>query len=272
MNTPDFVGKYRILFQYLPYGAFANVFQVSDPAGVESVLKRLNPLHVWSVEERNEFTDEASRLIRLSCPNLVKGYDLDFDDENTPYFLMERASETLHDAMLRGLSTFEKFLILRDIASGIDYLHRHDLVHRDIKPRNIFLFRSPDGGLEVAKIGDLGLCRASEYGLSRTEAQPYAPVETVENRPDSGDPRIRARADVYSFGVVATEILTSIYPPFQHRSFPLEWSTGLPQGAIDWLLAAMHNEPNCRPESAGIVAAGLFESFEYNEAFDRAAK
>lgn len=99
--------------------------------------------------------------------------------------------------------------LLAEVAEALHYAHQSDVIHRDVKPSNLWFSR--DGRL---RIGDFGLARvASEPGLTQTGevvGTPYymAP-EQLSSRPDSVD----ARTDIYAIGATLYELLT-LRPPF----------------------------------------------------------
>src|SRR5207237_6345671 len=97
-----------------------------------------------------------------------------------------------------------------EIASALDYAHRHGVIHRDVKPENILLH---DGSALVADFGialavqQAGGARITQTGISLGTPQYMSPEQAV------GERTITARSDIYSLGAVTYEMLTG-EPPF----------------------------------------------------------
>jgi eukaryotic-like serine/threonine-protein kinase len=252
MNEHVEFGKYTVN-RLMYVGPVASVFEVVDPNGKTLVLKALNRQHRFSVDLRNEFADEAKRLIGLDHPSLIDGLDFDFAEEDVPYFVMERADESLHEAISRAPFSSEMSIgALGAVADAIDFLHRKSLVHRDVKPHNIFMFGGH--GPTRVKLGDLGLVRNFRYSLTVAGTAAYAAVEIIEEREVSE--AFRSRADIYSLAVIATQLLAGQLPPFHFRDGG-QWFDRFHPTVSSVLLKGMQNEPEQRFETAGGFVAEL---------------
>lgn len=236
------VGRFEIV-QRLSYGTVAVVYLVDDGGPAPKVLKMLNPLYRFDEDLRSDFLLEADRLVRLSHPNLVRGLYSDFDEDGVPYVVMERADETLDEHRARPGVEHQHFIeLIGDLARGVDYLHAQGLVHRDIKPRNIFVWRGSDGR-PTAKIGDLGLATNQRLNLTSLGTAPYTAVEILEER--SIAPETRPRADVYSLAVVTAELLLGVLPPLHFRQGGPWWAV-VPEPLSRVLRRGMHDRPEQR--------------------------
>jgi eukaryotic-like serine/threonine-protein kinase len=252
---PSQIGTYRVLSQFVTNGAIATVYLVEDVQGNRYALKRLNELWTGYRSLRNEFTDEANRLIELNFPTLIKGHELVLDS-GEPFFTMELATETLQDSLLRqrNLPTEEVLRILESVGLAIDFLREKGLAHQDVKPSNIFRFLVD--GRWSTKLGDLGLTRNFEFTLTRAGSAPYAAVEVLDGRTGNYPPAIRSRADIYSLAVIAAELLTGSYVSFHFRA-PGAWAANLPESVGEVLLRGMNNEPTERQSCAAEFVADL---------------
>src|SRR5204863_5365676 len=109
----------------------------------------------------------------------------------------------------RQLPIPEAVRIAREVASALDYAHRHDVIHRDIKPENILLH---DGQAIVADFGialavqSAGGQRITQTGLSLGTPQYMSPEQAM------GERVIDARSDVYALGAVLYEMLAGDAP------------------------------------------------------------
>ena len=110
------------------------------------------------------------------------------------------------------LTLQEKCKLCSDVSNGLNALHDCDIVHGDVKPANILIFRDPHFKL-VAKISD--------FGFSLMFSSTNKPVHTGTFRwaaPEVGDSGISVASDIYSFGLVVWYILLGGNDPFRRQS------------------------------------------------------
>jgi eukaryotic-like serine/threonine-protein kinase len=232
-------------------GPIALIYEVEHEGNLR-VVKVLNRLFSRAQDLREEFLDEAHRLVTLKNRFLIEGFEVGFTTDDRPYFVMERASRTVADLVAQARPTIGEALgIVDSVADALGYLHAKSLVHRDVKPKNIFLF---DHDTPTAKLGDLGLARNFSYTLTTTGTAGYTAVELLEGR--SVPQEFRMRADVYSLAVVAAELITGSMPPFHFRDRG-QWSDQLPKDIATVLLSGMHNDPGNRCPDPMQFAADL---------------
>ena len=143
---------------------------------------------------------------RLTHPAIVAVHDVG-EAEGRPFMVMEYSEGgTLADLLLGGrpLPLADAVAIVVQVCAALDYAHRHGVVHRDIKPRNILV------GPGVTKVTDFGTARI--LGASHTQTgtmlgtPAYMSPEMV--RGQAADPR----SDLFSVGVVLYETLTGVNP------------------------------------------------------------
>src|SRR5205085_3845806 len=112
------------------------------------------------------FEREARAIAMLHHPNVVTVFDFGADpDLGLDFLVMELLQgEVLSDRLKRAepLPIPEALRILRDAAAGVDAGHRAGLIHRDIKPGNIFLSRPEHGGPARVSVLDFGIARFTE--------------------------------------------------------------------------------------------------------------
>jgi len=137
-------------------------------------------------------------------------YDIGTLDDGRPYFVMDYLDGgSLEDLRLSGVAPTEALRLCAEAARGLEVLHRHHLVHRDVTPGNLLLTSRPDGSYAVV-VADLGVARSvvdSSAGAMVVGTPSYmAPEQAAGGAVD-------ARADVYALCAVAYALLTGA-PPF----------------------------------------------------------
>jgi hypothetical protein len=192
------------LLHRLGSGGIAEVYAARDRVTGSEVAVKV--LHAHLAEETgiaDRFRRELSITRELDHPGIVRVFDL-HEHLGRPLFTMELLrGETLADRLKRGpLSSVEARRIAREACAAVQVAHRAGVVHRDLKPHNMFLLESG-----VVKLLDFGLARVA--GWARLTAQ-----STVMGTPGYIAPELLggtgadARADVYSLGATLYEMLT----------------------------------------------------------------
>jgi len=218
--------RYRI-GRPLGHGAWGVVYAARSLApayrnhGKRNVaMKVLADAHVGDPDAIARFTHEAFLASRFAHPNLVRVLDFGWVEPGRPYFVMERATGTTLDRVLAEMGPLPPPLALDVIsgaASGLKVLHENGVVHRDVKPSNLF-FAMRAGRRPRIRLIDLGVAgvfdagRARKLGTVNDIAQGsygtpayIAPEQAIGRRVDP-------RADVYALACVAYRALTGIEP------------------------------------------------------------
>ncbi len=157
------------------------------------------------------FLAEIKITARLDHPHILTLIDSGDADGFLYYVMPFVRGESLRDKLKREkqLGLDEAVAITRQVASALDYAHRHGVVHRDIKPENILL---PEGEAMLADFGialavsEAGGNRLTETGLSLGTPQYMSPEQAT------GDRQLDARSDVYSLAAVLYEMLAGEPP------------------------------------------------------------
>src|SRR3990170_2270890 len=210
------IGKYRIL-ERIGRGGMGTVFKAHDP-----VLDRLVALKVISSEGevtdelKTRFYREAQACARLNHPNIVVVHDLG-EDAGRLFIVMEFLDGEelkLLISQRRALPLEDKLALMVQVCDGLNYAHQNGVIHRDVKPGNIFVLRNGQ-----VKILDFGIARiaAADTGLTRTG---FIMGTLRYMSPEQARGRVDQRSDQFSAGAVFYELLT--YPPALGTDDPME--------------------------------------------------
>ncbi len=198
----------------LGQGAMATVFHaVERSAGMDVAIKVMTTAAARSGPERHRFLREAEMMLPLTHPNIMHVYALGELHDGSPYIVMQYLEgESLGAVFRRGdpIEPAQALRIASEAAAGLVAAHAEGIIHRDVKPDNIFILGSPErmGGV---KVFDFGLARISgasgltAKGMIVGTPEYMAPEQTVNEATD-------ARTDVYGLGVVLYRLLTGLLP------------------------------------------------------------
>jgi serine/threonine-protein kinase len=204
-------GEYRLEHE-IGAGGMATVFLAEDLRHDRRVaLKVLRP-ELAAVIGAERFLAEIKLTANLQHPHILPLFDSGEADSFLYYVMPFVEGESLRDRIRREkqLPVDEAVRIASEVASALDYAHRHGVIHRDIKPENILLH---DGRALVADFGialaasKAGGTRMTETGMSLGTPHYMSPEQAM------GEREITARSDVYALGAVLYELLTGD-PPF----------------------------------------------------------
>jgi len=182
----------------------------------EVAIKVLPASYARDAETLKRFEREAKTASRVRHPNVVTVFDLGRLDTGEPYLVMELLEGRDLAAVMaeRGTLPLDEVVgILRPIAAAIDALHLEGVVHRDIKPGNIFFTKTKAQG-EIVKLVDFGLAALhAADGTERLTRVGHVVGTAVYMAPEAARGSLSGPAgDVYALGVVAFELLTGMAP------------------------------------------------------------
>ncbi len=224
--------------RFVGAGGMGEVYQARDERiGRDVAIKLLPPAYAADAMRLARFEQEARAAGSLNHPNVVTVYDIG-NHEGSPFVVSELLEgETLRTALMRGPVPLRKVLDFAvQVARGMAAAHDKGIVHRDVKPENIFI--TTDGR---AKILDFGLAKllypeASESGedlapeVSTQTGMMVGTVGYMSPEQVRGGRNIDHRSDIFSFGVVLYEMLTG------KRAFAAD-------SAVETMHAILKDEP-----------------------------
>jgi eukaryotic-like serine/threonine-protein kinase len=256
------LGKYR-LGERLGAGGMGTVFEaVHIEIGKAVALKILSRELAADTRSRARFLREALAASRLMHPHVVNVTDVGEEGE-IPFLVMELLrGEDLAAFIARhpgGLFIEDAIDIMLPVAAGVFAAHEAGVIHRDLKPRNIFLARTKTKDIEP-KVLDFGISKVDGSAGSVLTASgallgtvPYLAPEHIKGAPTD------ARSDQYTLGVVLAEALTGRHPhdgpsAYAHMQniaegrfyAPTELRPDLPEELEEQILRAMATDPGDR--------------------------
>ena len=193
-------------------GGMATVYLAQDVKHRRRVAIKVLEPELAALLGAERFLREIEIAARLSHPHILPLYDSGEVDGLLFYVMPHIAGESLRDRLLRErqLPVGEAVRLAQQVASALDYAHRHEIVHRDIKPENILLQEGhalvADFGIALA-VSAAGGERLTGTGLSLGTPFYMSPEQAI------GDRQVDARSDIYSLGCVVYEMLAG-EPPF----------------------------------------------------------
>ncbi len=218
-------GKYRIE-RLLGAGGMAEVYEAINIRTDRRVaLKWILPALAASPEVLARFRREALAAGRINHPNVVTIFDV-VEHQGSACLVMELlAGETLADRMKQTgpMAFVEAVAIMLPAMRGVAAAHAHGVIHRDLKPDNIFLCMDADGSIRDCKVLDFGVSKLTVADAATTGDITLS--GNVVGTPEYMAPeQVRAgkhadhRIDIYSLGVVFYEMLAG-RPPFVGEHF-----------------------------------------------------
>jgi len=203
--------RYR-LDRELGAGGMATVYLAHDARHGRSVALKLLRPELAAVIGAERFLAEIRTTANLQHPHILPLFDSGEVDGFLFYVMPFVEGESLRDRLNREkqLPFGEAVRIAGEVASALDYAHRHGVIHRDIKPENILLH---DGQALVADFGialaasKAGSTRMTETGMSLGTPHYMSPEQAM------GEREIGPRSDVYALGAITYEMLAGD-PPF----------------------------------------------------------
>ncbi|MEM7367183.1 MAG: serine/threonine-protein kinase [Bacteroidota bacterium] len=243
----------------LGQGGMANVYEaiVNERLGTKVAVKVLHPTLALEPTIRQRFEQEAMSMAQLNHPNIAKVVDF-VEEDNMLAMVMEYLDGlSLREYIMKygPVDPREALRIFGKVLDAFAYVHEKEIVHRDVKPSNIFL--DIDG---VPKVLDFGIAKlvSSSKLKTRTGVQIGTPLymspEQVKN-PQSID----HRTDIYSLGVTLHHMLSG-NPPYDQNTSEWEIQTkivkeplpnlaGMPPRLNEIIQQSTAKEPNERFQS-----------------------
>ena len=262
----EMAGEYRIV-RKIGTGGFGTVFEAEHPVlKRKAAVKVLHANRSFDSSAVMRFIAEAQSANQIRHRHIVDIFSFGTLKNGRHFYVMDLLDGAPLDRYLkehRVLTPQVTLPVLRPIADALDALHGAGIVHRDVKPANIFLAWETSGEV-VPKLLDFGLVKLlQDSPIQTASGVPMGTPYYMSPEQCRGE-KIDARADVYAFGVICHELLTGS-PPFVGDSptavlvahivseAPSMSSRApdLPQELDAPVLAMLAKDPAARPSSVG---------------------
>jgi tetratricopeptide (TPR) repeat protein len=274
-NTNQITNRYDILEQ-LGMGGMGVVYKAKDRLTGDTVaLKQvLIPDHQLAFGSKAG-TDDAHKL-RLSLahefsilaglrhPHILSVLDFGFDENKYPFYTMTLLDDGMDiKTFAEDLSFDRRLALIAEMLQALHYLHRRSILHRDLKPDNVFV--TQDGQVKVM---DFGLAKAEkQIGTSTKDDTIKGTISYMAPEQFQGASASVA-SDLYAVGIMAYEMLMGKYPYsansignliMQIMTHPIDCST-LPDALATWVESLLHKDPQQRPPSAYDALVALYQA------------
>jgi len=207
------LGEYRVI-GVLGEGGMAIVYDAVEPKLGRHVALKVLKAEINDPTSRERFLREARVVASLASERVVHVYAVG-EDNGTPFLAMEKlVGETLAKRLERDrwLPVIDALAITREAAEGLVALHDRGMIHRDLKPDNLWLETDSHGHIIRVKLIDFGIARQIQGDPSLTNPGQVigTPIYMAPEQASGGD--IDARADLYALGCVLYRLLAGKTP------------------------------------------------------------
>jgi len=239
---PEAIGPYRIL-DVLGRGSSGIVYRAEQQSPLRLVALKVMRAGPFESGGQTRFDLEARALARLKHAGIAQIYEAgtaDFGRGPVPFLAIELVEgiDLIRHARKRELAQRERVELLAAVCRAVQHAHQKEVVHRDLKPRNILVTEAGE-----PKVLDFGLARLIDEERGRTQDLEHAgqiegTLAYMSPEQAGGDPSVvDVVSDVYALGATAYELLSG-RPPFELAGMSLlaalhRVTTEIPPALID---------------------------------------
>jgi eukaryotic-like serine/threonine-protein kinase len=263
MTADRTIGKY-LIHHTIGQGGWSIVYEGKHTTlNMPVAIKMLK--HNMAMDEGfiEEFQNEARTIASLNHENIVKVYDIE-QLYRTVFIIMELLDGASLEKIVREtgrLSPTKSLEVLLQVCRGLRYAHEQGIVHRDIKPGNIFVQKN-----DVVKIVDFGLaCATGTKGVCVVGTPKYLSPEQIRGWP------VDERSDIYSLGVCAFKMVTGAEAfhgsdvvsllhmhLYEDAPDPKDLAPDIPDEMRTFILRSTKREPSLRYQSVEQALSELY--------------
>lgn len=278
---------YRVV-RHLATGGMGSVYDVEDvTVGKRYVLKTLHPQLVSRHDLAKRMEAEARTLAKLQHPNIVDVVTagVTTDEQRMPFYVMERLNGQNLRVVIEKKGSLELthcFRIAIDVLDALEQAHENSVIHRDVKPENIFLHRNANG-TTTTKLLDFGIMRLLDRKASHTHGKFIGTLRYASPEQIFGG-ELGPATDIYSLGIVLYEMLAGRGPfddvgdayaigaaHAQRPPPPISQFAAVPPALERLVMTALAKSPNERPRDCFSFASELRRMLRQEEAAPKSA-
>jgi serine/threonine protein kinase len=247
--------------QQLGAGGMGKVFKGHhEGLDIDVAIKVMSGELAKDLTARQRFMREARTAAKLDHPNVVRVLTVD-EQDGAPYIVMEFVDGSDMAALVKQAGRLNPVAVLQalaQVADGLAAAHEQGIIHRDIKPHNIFV--SKQGRV---KLGDFGLARATEQTTELTMPGSAMGTAHYMSPEQAQGHELGSKSDVYSLGITAYHLLSGQTPytgttplsiAVQHVNNDVPYDRAkfghVPDQAVYFLIAMTQREAARRPSAA----------------------
>ena len=273
MSNPTVLGGRYELSDKLGSGGMSNVYRSKDRILERTVAVKVLAEHL-SDDDRfvARFRREALAVAKLIHPNIVQVYDTGVDHDRH-FIVMECVEGRSGAQILKSEGVLDPEIAVEigvQACAGLEYAHRHGIIHRDVKPGNLMVVGGPvGGGPMTCKLTDFGIARAAEQTRITQVGSVVGTAAYLAPEQVRGDEATSA-TDVYALGVVLYQFLTGRLPyegsslaelaVRQQNEKPLSprtYNNDVPETVSASVMRALEGDTRIRFATAGAFSDGL---------------
>lgn len=203
------VAGYKVV-SLLGSGGMGEVYLVENPQLLRrEALKVISLAGAHDPDFQRRFTNEARTTAALDHPSIISIHQYGINTDGTPWFTMNylEGADLTHGA----ISPSDVIEVTTRVADALDYAHRRNIIHRDVKPANVFVSRDEHGQIARVTVLDFGIAKlVNSTSLTATSAfigtLAYCAPEVIEGHDAS------ASSDQYSLACTVFQLLTGQAP------------------------------------------------------------
>jgi serine/threonine protein kinase len=267
------IGKY-IITEKIDHGGFGIIYKgIHSMLDMPVAVKMLKHDMAMDPDFIEIFRNEAKTIAQLSHPNIIKVYDIE-ELYKTVFIIMEYLDGMPLNYVIKNTPHLPLSKILDitvSICYGLEYAHKHGVVHQDINPRNIFV--ESEGQVKVIDFGLACPPGSIDCNFLFPGTIAYISPEQVKGEP------VDNRTDIYSLGITVYEMITSETPfpvddvkkifnmhLYEDIPDPRPKLPDLPDEIYNFLLKAMRKDPSARYQNVSEILSDLIplqEKFKF---------
>lgn len=273
MTNTTVLGDRYGLHDKLGSGGMSNVYRATD-----RILERIVAVKVLAEHLSDDdrfvarFRREALAVAKLIHPNIVQVYDTGVDS-GRHFIVMECVEGRSGAQLLKSSGVLDPDTTVEigvQACAGLEYAHRHGIIHRDVKPGNLMVTGGPSGGGDMTcKLTDFGIARAAEQTRITQVGSVVGTAAYLAPEQVRGEEATPA-TDVYALGVVLYQFLTGRLP-YEGSSLaelairqqnekplpPRTYNSDVPETVSGAVMRALEGDKNLRFHTAGALSDGL---------------